>query len=78
MSKLTTLQDIFNNSYESIVNDDGTSGERFNEDLAKQAILDLLESKAVDYYVIDEGGYEASKSPIQAIPLSALRELGDK
>ena len=42
MSKPTTLQDIFNNSYKSIVNDDGTSSERFNEDFAKQAIEQLL------------------------------------
>lgn len=41
----------------------------------KQALYDLLESEAVNYYVIDEGGYEASREPVVAIPLSTLREL---
>ena len=72
MSKPTTLQDIFNNSYKSIVNDDGTSSERFNEDFAKQAILDLLESKA-EYYMTS---YSDGEEYVEAIPITALRELG--
>jgi hypothetical protein len=79
MNKPTTLQDIFNNSYESIVNDDGTSSERFNEDLAKQAILDLLESKAQTLSTVEKKepllyGFV----PVRAIPLTALRELEGK
>lgn len=45
------------------------------KELAKQKLLALLESKAEDYNVIDEGGYEASRDPISAVPMSAIREL---
>jgi hypothetical protein len=38
-------------------------------------LLDELEAQAVEYYVIDEGGYEASKSPTIAVPTSAIHQL---